>query len=175
MIAVAALVFGVYQVGRPAPTPAAAPAAQGSQPSQAPTPAPLDQAKADALKAQVATNPNDVALLFDLGNVYYQADEFAQAAEWYQKVLDVDATNEKGLVALGATSFNLGDLAKAEKLWDQAAELYPNNPEVFYDLGFLYMTTNRMAEMKTAWDKVVAIAPDSSFAKAVQSQVGAAR
>ena len=87
-------------------------------------------------------------------------------------MLDVNADDEKGLVALGATKFNLGDLAKAEEVWNRAAELYPNNPEVFYDLGFLYMTTQRMDEMKVAWDKVVQIAPDSEFAKTVQSHVG---
>lgn len=172
VVAVAAVVFGVYQIGRPPSAPPAMTAAPSAAPASAVA---LDEAAATELRRKLEADPTDVATLFDLGNVYYQADQFQQAAEWYQKVLDVDATNEKALVALGATSFNLGDLAKAETLWDQAAELYPNNPEVFYDLGFLYMTTNRMPEMKTAWDKVVAMAPDSTFAKAVQSQVGAAR
>lgn len=171
--AVAALVFGVYQIGKPPSDLPAMTAAEGA--SATPSAAGLDQAKVAELMGKLQSNPNDVAVLFDLGNVYYQADDYKQAAEWYQKVIDIDATDEKGLVALGATSFNLGDLEKAETVWNKAAELYPTNPEVFYDLGFLYMTTKRMPEMKAAWDKVVEIAPDSAFAKTVQSHVGSVK
>ncbi len=168
--AVAGLVFGVYQIGKPPSDLPAMTAAEGA--STAAPVAGVDQAKVADLMGKLQANPQDVAVLFDLGNVYYQGDDYKQAAEWYQKVLDVNASDEKGLIALGAASFNLGDLAKAESTWNKAAELYPNNPEVFYDLGFLYMTTKRMDEMKVAWDKVVQIAPDSQFAKTVQSHVG---
>lgn len=167
---VAGIVFGVYQIGKPPSDLPAMTAAEGA--SAAPTSTGLDEAKVAELMGKLKENPQDVAVLFDLGNAYYQADQYQQASEWYQKVLDVNADDEKGLVALGATKFNLGDLAKAEEVWNRAAELYPNNPEVFYDLGFLYMTTQRMDEMKVAWDKVVQIAPDSEFAKTVQSHVG---
>lgn len=173
ILATAGIVFGVYMIGKPPSDLPAMTAAEGA--SAAPSAKGLDQAAVADLMGKLQANPNDVSVLFNLGNVYYQADDYKQAGEWYQKVLDVDGTDEKGLVALGATAFNLGDLAKAESVWTKAAELYPNNPEVFYDLGFLYMTTQRMPEMKVAWDKVVEIAPDSAFAKTVQSHVGSVK
>lgn len=173
VVLVAAVVVGVYLIGKPPSDLPAMTAAEGA--SAAPAQAGLDQAAVADLMGKLQENPQDVAVLFGLGNLYYQANDYQQASEWYQKVLDVNADDEKGLVALGATSFNLGDLAKAEQLWTRAAELYPNNPEVFYDLGFLYMTTQRMDEMQVAWDKVVEIAPDSEFAKTVQSHVGSVK
>lgn len=176
VLAVIAVIAGIYQIGKPPAADTAAAAPTASQPtqgqpaaSQEPT---LDQAKVAELTGRLQSDPNDVAALFDLGNAYYQADDYQQASEWYQKVIDVNPTDEKGLIALGATSFNLGDLAKAEQTWDKAAELYPTNPEVHYDLGFLYMTTRRMDQMQAAWAKVVELAPDSEFAKAVQTHVG---
>ena len=41
-----------------------------------------------------------------------------------------------------------------------------------YDLGFLYMTTKQTDKMKAEWDLVVKLAPDSNYAKTVQSHVG---
>ncbi|HHU38875.1 MAG TPA: tetratricopeptide repeat protein [Propionibacterium sp.] len=173
LAAVAAVVFGVYQIGKPPTDLPAMTAAEGA--TAAPAAPGLDEARVAELMGELQSNPDDVAVLFDLGNAYYQADQYQQASEWYQKVIDVNPDDEKGLVALGATSFNLGDLEKAETVWNRAAELYPNNPEVFYDLGFLYMTTQRMDEMKVAWDKVIEIAPESEFAKTVQSHVGSVK
>ena len=170
---VAAVIVGVYQVGKPPSDLPAMTAAEGA--SATPAAQGLDQARVAELMGKLQANPQDVDTLHGLADVYYAAGDYPQAGQWLQKVLDIDPTNEKGLVAIGATAFNQGDLTRAEQVWNRAAELYPNNPEVFYDLGFLYMTTQRAAEMKAAWEKVVAIAPDSAFAQTVQSHVGSVK
>ena len=171
IIVVAAVVVGVYQLGRPA-APAVAPNPAPTPAGVAPTAPALDQARVDELNAKVAADPRDLDALFGLADAHYDARDFAAADGWLAKLLEVDPTHERGLIARGATLYQLDDPARAEAQWLRAAELYPTNPEIFYDLGFLYMTTGRTAEMQAAWDKVVALAPDSAWARTVQSHGG---
>ena len=168
---VVAVIVGVYQIGKP-PPPAApvAPTAPTPAPAGAePTPAPLDQARVDELTTRLQAEPGNTEVLYGLADVHYAAGDHAQAQGWLAKLLEVDPTHEEGLIAHGATAYNQGDVATAEQSWTKASELYPTNPEVFYDLGFLYMTTERTTEMRAAWDKVVELAPDSQWARTVQS------
>lgn len=170
-LAVFALVFGVYWFGRPtSDLPATAPA-QGATPAAA-APA-LDQTKVAELMAKIQANPKDTDALNALAALYYAAGDFANARGFAEKILAFDPTNDKALVGAGAAAYNSGDLAYAEKVWTQAAQLYPDNPDIHYDLGFLYMTTRRTDLMQAEWEKVVKLAPDSEMAKTVASHVGA--
>jgi len=169
LVAVIALVVGVYWMGRP---PSSLPAMTTAEGTPSASAGALDQAKVADLMAKIQANTKDVESLQALSDLYYQATDYANAKVFILKVLDVDPKNEKALIGLGALNFNSGDLAAAEKVWKQAAVLYPNNPEVHYDLGFLYMTKKQNDLMKQEWAKVVELAPDSDLAKNVQSHVG---
>ena len=172
VLATVGVVFGVYWMGRPTvpDVTSAASASSAASPSAAPT---LDQAQLTALTAKVAANPKDIASLQKITDLFFAANDWTGAKAAAQKVLDVDPTNEQGLISLGAASYNGGDNASAEKAWKAGIKAHPKNAEMHYDLGFLYMTTGRNDEMKTEWAKVVALDPTSELAKTVQSQVGA--
>lgn len=162
------VVVGVYWIGKPAVPEMTA--AQGATQSQ---PAGVDQAKLADLAKKVSANPKDAASLQAIADLYFNANDWANARKYAQKVLDVDAKNAQGFISLGAASYNGGDNAAAEKAWKAGVALHPKNAELHYDLGFLYMTTGRSDLMKVEWDKVVAIDPNSELAKTVKSQVGA--
>lgn len=169
---VAAVVVGVYQIGKPPSGPPPVTAAASATPQAE---AGLDEAKVADLMGTLEANPQDLDTLHGLADAYYAAGDYPQAEQWLAKVLEIDPSNEKALIDVGAASFNQGNLEKAETSWNEAARLYPNNPEVLYDLGFLYMNTGRMAEMQVAWARVVEIAPESAYAETVQSQVGSVK
>lgn len=95
---------------------------------QRPTSTGLDEAKVAELMGKLKDNPQDVAVLFDLGNAYYQADQYQQASEWYQKVLDVNADDEKGLVALGAASSTSATSPRPRRSGTGPPSCTPNNP-----------------------------------------------
>jgi cytochrome c-type biogenesis protein CcmH/NrfG len=169
VLVTAAVVFGVYWVGRP--TVPDVTASAGATPTASAPPA-VDQAQLAALTTKVKADPKDVASLQKIADLYFTANDWTNAKAAAQKVLAVDPKNEQALVSLGAASYNGGDMAAAEKAWKQGVALFPKNAELHYDLGFLYMTTGRGEQMRTEWAKVVEIAPDSELAKTVQSQVG---
>jgi cytochrome c-type biogenesis protein CcmH/NrfG len=164
------VVVGIYWVGRPSVPDVSATAAQNGT-SQ--TTGLVDQAKLAALTSKVAANPKDIASLQAIADLYFNANDWANAKQAAQEVLAVDPKNEQGLISVGAAAYNGGDTTTAEKVWKTGVQLHPKNAELHYDLGFLYMTTGRSAQMRTEWAQVVAIAPNSDLAKTVQSQVGA--
>jgi tetratricopeptide (TPR) repeat protein len=174
---VVAAVFGVWFMGRDA-VPGISGTPTGTQATAdagAPAVVPVDQAKVADLTKKITSNPKDVASLQGLGDAYFAASDYKNAAAWEQKVLAVDPKNQVALLATGAAQFNLGNAVEAKKQWLVAAKLYPNVAEVHYDLGFLYMsqTPPDTANMTAEWKKVVAIDPTSNLAKTVATHLNA--
>ena len=134
---------------------------------------PVDQAQVAALMSKISTNPKDVTSLAALGDLYFAAGDYATAAGWQQKVLQVEPRNVTALLALGASTFNQGDSTTAERQWLQAVALDPRQAEAHYDLGFLYLSENppNMAKVRQEWNKVVEIDPNSEIAKTVATHL----
>lgn len=163
------LVYGVYAMGRPAVPDLAAGAGANATQTTAPV---LDQAKLAELTAKVKADPKDITSLQAIADLYFDAEDWANAKASSQKVLDLDPKNAGGLISLGAAAYNSGDMATAEATWKTGVAAHPENVELHYDLGFLYMTTGRTDLMEAQWKKVVEIDPNGQLAKMVQSQVG---
>ena len=175
-VLVVGVVLGVFFMGKDSAVPgiSGTPTNQQTSASGGATSAPLDQAKVAALMQKITANPNDIASLSGLGDLYFASADYKNASLWESKILAVDPKNQKGLLALGAAQFNLGNSAEAKKHWLVAAKLYPQSAEVHYDLGFLYMsqTPPDKANMTAEWKKVVAIDPNSDLAKTVTQHLG---
>lgn len=169
----AAAVIGVvvYQSGKPS-TGSAEPAATTPTTADPSTPQ-LDAAQVEGLMQKISANPDDVAALTALGDLYFQAGDYNTAGGWMAKVVAIEPENVKARLALGAAQFNLGNADAAEKQWRRVVALDPENVEAYYDLGFLYLSRKPpdTARAKAAWDKVIAIAPDSDVAKTVATHL----
>ena len=166
--------FGIYKTGSGSDVPGiSGKTSNASATAAAPKAVQVDQVKVAALTAKVKANPKDVGSLQGLGDAYFAASDYKNAAVWEQKVLSVDPKNQVALLALGAAQFNLGNAPEAKKHWLVAAGLYPNNAEVHYDLGFLYLSQTPPDKVKMAaeWKKVVAIDPNSQLAKTVANHL----
>ncbi|WP_199921686.1 tetratricopeptide repeat protein [Intrasporangium calvum] len=162
------VVLGVYWMGKPdVPEMTTA-----QDTSQTQTAAAVDPAKLAELTKKVEANPKDIASLQGIADLYFGANDWANAKAFSQKALDIDPKNAQALISLGAAAYNSGDNATAEKTWKAGVAAHPDNAELHYDLGFLYMTTGRSDLMQSEWKKVVEIDPNSELAKTVQSQVG---
>src|SRR5688572_21033398 len=76
------------QQAAPARTEAAAPAAQSAPPGQQAQP--LDESRAASLKQTADSNPKDPVPRTQLGNMYFDAGRFEEAAKWYVAALDIN-------------------------------------------------------------------------------------
>jgi tetratricopeptide (TPR) repeat protein len=174
-LAVGAVTIGavVYDMGG---TDGAATAGATQAPAAANPSAPaLDQAAVADLMARVQANPNDTATLILLADEFYAVGQWSSAKTWLDKVLALEPDNIRGLLASGATSFNLGDLDAAEAAWLRVVELDEDNLEAHYDLGFLYLNADPadLDGVAREWGRVMEIDPDSELAKIVSTHLTA--
>jgi cytochrome c-type biogenesis protein CcmH/NrfG len=170
---VAAVVGGVYKAGGTSVPGISGTATNTASADSSTGTKPVDQAQVAALMTKISTNPKDVTSLAALGDLYFAAGDYATAAGWQQKVLQVEPRNVTALLALGASTFNQGDSTTAERQWLQAVALDPRQAEAHYDLGFLYLSENppNMAKVRQEWNKVVEIDPNSEIAKTVATHL----
>jgi tetratricopeptide (TPR) repeat protein len=172
VLAGAAVVLGVYFVGRGPSVPGIT-GEVSDQPSASSSAPAVDNAKVATLMQAISTNPQDIKSLQSLGDTYFAAGDYTTAATWEQKILAIDPENITALLSLGAAQYNKGDATNAEKNWLKVVSLNPKQQEAHYDLGFLYLsqTPSDMAKVKAEWNKVVAIDPTSDIAKSVSTHL----
>lgn len=173
-LALAGLVgWGVWLfVQSPDKAPQTAPVASSS--AQAPAPAPtVDAARIAALEAKAASDPQDVATLKELGDLYAADGNAAAAKDWHAKAVAVKPDDPDLLLALGIDLFSLEDYAGAITAWQRVTELRPADVEAWYNLGWAHLQADppRFDEVERAWQKVVDLAPDSKLAQTVRSQL----
>ncbi len=175
LVGVGVLVFAVYSFGgggsgvpgmsgTPAPESSAA-AGAGSG---------VDQAQVGTLMQELQKDPNDVEILRQLADTYYQGGDFATAGTFFDKIITIDPKNVNALLGRGATAYNVGDATLAEKDWTEVIKLDPKNVDAHYYLGFMYLDSASpdLAKVKAEWNKVIELAPDSDIAKTIQQHLG---
>lgn len=132
--------------GSSAPAPAAAtteqpqgmpPAGMGQQ-QQMPTP---EQMKAMAdkqaapLLEQLKSKPDNAAVLAQVGNVYYDAQTYPVAIEYYQKALAIDPKNAAVRTDMATAMFYSGDFDHAIAEFDHALKDDPKNGNALFNRG----------------------------------------
>lgn len=168
VLVIAAIVYGVYQSGGQTSA-----HSQSVDATASPTAKALDEEKVLALMNKLQSNPKDVETLRNLGDLYFGAGDYATAASWQQKIVDINPRDTTALLTLGIALFNTGDTASAEKHWLKVIEIDPANAEAHYDLGFLYLSKNppETEKAKAEWNKVIELDPNSELAKVVSTHL----
>src|SRR6187397_2602133 len=87
----------------------AAPVAQSApaQPQQAgaPAPATIDPERVKALESVAAQNPNDAQPRIQLGNMFFDAEQYAQSITWYEQALKISAGDANVSTDLGVAYY----------------------------------------------------------------------
>lgn len=167
IVALAVGAFAIFQLGKPA-----VPGITGS-PAPGATAAVLDTAAVAADMAKLQANPNDIATLQDLANLYYAVGDYATATTWLDKVLGIDPRNIAALLGYGAAAYNQNDNTTAEAKWKAVVAIDPKNIEAHYDLGFLYFsqTPANIDGVKAEWNAVLALNPDADLKSYIQAHL----
>ena len=99
--------------------------------------------KISELRRQLQKNPNDVGLLVQLGNTYFDSNRYEESIEAYRKALALEPKNPDVLTDLGIMYRRNGQPEEAVESFRKAALLSPTHPQsrmnlgivLFYDLG----------------------------------------
>jgi cytochrome c-type biogenesis protein CcmH/NrfG len=120
----------VQQVAQQAPAPQQAPGTNYSL-------------QINELKKRLVSNPNDVGLLIQLGNTYFDSNMYPESIEAYEKSLALKPGNPNVLTDLGVMYRRSGQPGEAVDRFRLAAATDPTHPQsrmnlgvvLFYDLG----------------------------------------
>jgi cytochrome c-type biogenesis protein CcmH/NrfG len=163
--------------GRPAPPPAAAAASsQGSGGGNAQAAPPLDESRATALKTTAQQNPGDSATRVQLGNMYFDAGRFQEAAEWYEAALKVDPKDVNASTDLGIAYYYMNEPDRALAQFDRSLGVDPRHAKTLLNVGIVRAFGKQ--DLKGAadvWQKVLAVAPSSEEARAARQALDGLR
>ncbi|HEY3886901.1 MAG TPA: tetratricopeptide repeat protein [Vicinamibacterales bacterium] len=179
VVGVAGVFFGVlvgWMIGSQQAVPAAAVPAQtsaaaqaGATPPDAQAPPPLDQQHAAALKTQADQHPDDPQVREQLGDVYFDAGRYDDAANWYQAALKIQPKNVNASTDLGISYYYMNQPDRALSQFDTSLAIDPRHAKTLLNIGIVRAFGKQdLKGAADAWQKVVAVAPSSDEAKAAE-------
>lgn len=160
----------------PAEQSAAAPANTGSSASgTAPRPT-LDMAEVKRLTDLAESDSSNATPRTQLGNLYFDAERYSDAAKWYEKALELDPTNPDVSTDLGVSYYyqNLPDKALAQ--FDHSLAIDPKHTKTMLNQGIvLAFGKQDLDGAARAWEKVVSLSPNSPEGQAAKRALDALR
>ena len=166
---IAGVFFGILvgwmigsQQARPPATTTTAPAAAAQQAQTAP---PFDQARATALEATIAKNAGDVESRVQLGDLYFDAERFADATRWYEDALRVNQKHVNASTDLGIAYYYMNQPDRALQQFDRSLAVDPKHTKTLLNIGIVRAFGKQDLEgAAKAWQEVIDTAPSSQEA-----------
>ena len=186
VMGIAGALFGLlcgWMLGAQQVSPVQAPASQVAQ-AQAAAPAggtaggtaqgssarPIDLAQVQALEKQASERPNDASVRTQLANLYFDAENYAEATRWYQASLKIAPTNADVSTDLAVSYYYTNQVDQALAQFARSLEIDPKHTKTWLNLGIVRAFGKQdLAGAGQAWTQVVNLAPaDSPEARAAR-------
>lgn len=145
--------------------PAAAPQPVSAAPTAQPAPA-LDENRARALQNAAERAPSDATPRVELGNLYFDAERYADAIRWYENALTVDPRNVNASTDLGIAFYYSNQPDRALAQFDRSLAVDPRHSKTLLNVGIVRAFGKQDLEgAARAWKTVLEVAPDSPEAR----------
>jgi cytochrome c-type biogenesis protein CcmH/NrfG len=108
--------------------------------AQTPTPAQMQQmadTQAAPLLDKLKADPNDSGLLESVGNVYYDAQQFPTAIDYYQRALKVKPANTDARTDMATAYWYMGNADAAIGEFQKSLSYEPNKASTLFNLGIV--------------------------------------
>lgn len=181
VLGVAGILFGVIigwilgsqQAGRPGGPAAAPPASQAQTQAQAPPQGsravPLDQDRVRALEAVAQQNASDAQPRVQLGNMYFDAEQYPQAISWYEQAMERDPKDANVSTDLGVAYYYTNQPDRAIAQFEHSLTIDGKHAKTLLNMGIVRAFGKQdLQGAAEAWQQVVAIAPDSPEGQAAK-------
>ena len=154
-------VLGSQQAARGGPI--AAPVAQSAPAQQqAAAPAPVDPTRVAALQDAAAKSPKDVQPRVQLGNIFFDGEQYPQAITWYEQAIALNANDANVSTDLGVAYYYTNQPDKALAQFDRSLSMDPKHVKTLLNIGIVRAFGKQdLAGAAKAWQQVVDLAPGS--------------
>ena len=150
-----------------APVAQAAPAQQ--QPAAPPQAAPIDPARIKALEEAAGKNPKDVQSRTQLGNMFFDAEQYPQAITWYEQALALNPNDPNVSTDLGVAYYYTNQNDRALAQFDKSLAIDAKHIKTLLNVGIVRAFGKQdLAGAGQAWQLVVDLAPDSPEGQAAK-------
>jgi cytochrome c-type biogenesis protein CcmH/NrfG len=148
-------------------TAASAPASTASAPAS--NKVVLDESEVKRLKDIAEKDPQNASPRTSLGNMYFDAERYSEAAEWYAKAIELDPTNPDVSTDLGVAYYYENQPDKALAQFKHSLEIDPKHTKTMLNQGIvLAFGKQDLAAAAKAWEEVIKIAPESPEGQAAK-------
>jgi cytochrome c-type biogenesis protein CcmH/NrfG len=114
------------------------------------------------LMEHTVENPKDTNAWIQLGNAYFDTNQYSPAIQAYLKALDLNPDNPDVWTDLGIMYRREGQSENAIKAFDRAISIDPNHESSRFNKGLVLMhDLNDSKGAIKAWEELVAINPDA--------------
>jgi cytochrome c-type biogenesis protein CcmH/NrfG len=149
-----------------APVAQAAPAQQAASP---PSATPVDPARVKALEDAARQNPKDVTPRVQLGNMFFDAEQYPQAITWYEQALALNPNDANVSTDLGVAFYYTNQPDRALTQFDKSLSIDPKHIKTLLNVGIVRAFGKQdLAGAGQAWQLVVDLAPDSPEGQAAK-------
>lgn len=149
--------------------------APASATSQAPARA-LDEARVKTLTAQAQANPNDVEARAELGNLYFDAERYPEAIQWYEQAVALDPSNVNVSTDLGVSYYYSNQPDRALVQFDRSLAVDAGHTKTLLNMGIVRAFGKQdLKGAEAAWEKVIALSPDSAEGKTARQALDSLR
>jgi tetratricopeptide (TPR) repeat protein len=142
------------------------PAAVSSPVGQTPAAPALDDARVAALRAAAEQDQTDAAARVELGDLYFDAERFAEASTWYEAALAIEPDNVNASTDLGIAYYYMNQPDRAIAQFDRSLAIDPAHTKTLLNMGIVRAFGKQDLEgAASAWQRVIDVAPDSPEAR----------
>ena len=131
---------------------------------QPPSPAQLKEmadAQAAPLIDRLKSEPADADVLTSIGNLYYDAQQYPIAVDYYARALKAKPADAAVRTDMGTAFWFMSNADRALAEFNKALTYVPDNPNTLFNLGLVkWKGKNDAAGAIAAWEKLLATDPN---------------
>lgn len=123
------------------------------------------------LLAKLKKDPNNSALLLQIGAVYHEAHQFKDAATYYAMAVQLDPKNVEAHTKLAISNYRSGNVDPAIAELNRALRLSPKDPNSLFNLGMIRLQGKQDPKgALAAWQKLLKLNPQLDPERKAQVQ-----
>lgn len=164
-------VLGTQQARGTARVAAVAQAAPAQQqpPPASPQPVPIDPERVKALEGAAAQNANDAQPRVQLGNIFFDAEQYPQAISWYEQAIKINPNDTNVSTDLGVAYYYTNQPDRALAQFDHSLKVDPKHIKTLLNVGIVRAFGKQdLPGAARAWQQVVDLSPNSPEGQAAK-------
>lgn len=152
--------------------------APGTGATQPPTPEQMRgmaDAQAQPLLTQLKGDPKNPELLYKIGNLYYDAQQYPEAVKYYESSLQIDPKANDVRTDMATAYHFMGQSDRAIQEYNEVLKIDPKHANALFNVGMVkWQDKMDMSGAVAAWKRLLDTNPDYPQRDRVQSLIAQA-